>query len=465
MSEATNTNKTNKTIVLIVACTAAFILPFSMAGVNVALPSIGKEFSLNAVLLAWIVTTIVLATGVALVPAGRIADIYGRRKIFIYSSVLMFIGYLAAALAPDITVLMVARVMQGIGAGMSNATYMAILISVYPANERGRVLGINVASVYIGLSTAPVIGGILTQSLGWRSIFYICAGIALIILIASIWKIKREWMEAKGEKFDTIGSSLLGIGMVAIIYGVTLLPNLPGILVFTAGLVMLGFFVLWELRTKSPVLNLNLFRHNRVFAFSNVATLLNYMATSCVSFLLVLYLQYIKGFKPFEAGLVLLVQPVIMAIVAPLAGRLSDKIKPQIVSTTGMVLTTAGLAMFSLLNNNTTIIYIILCQVVIGIGFGAFASPNTNAIVSSVEKKYYGVSSAVIGTMRTVGQMLSQGMITLLFALIIGHESITPVHYPAFLHSAQIIFIISAVFCFAGIFASFYSISYRVNKK
>jgi EmrB/QacA subfamily drug resistance transporter len=436
-----------------------------MAGVNVALPSIGKEFSLNAVLLAWIVTVIVLATGVALVPAGRIADIYGRRKIFIYSSVLMFIGYLTAALAPNITILMVARVLQGIGAGMSSATYMAILISVYPASERGKVLGINVAAVYIGLSTAPVIGGFLTQSLGWRSIFYICAGIALIIIIASIWKIKGEWAEAKGEKFDTLGSVLLGIGMIAVIYGVTLLPTLPGILIFIAGLVMLGLFVFWELRTKSPVINLNLFRHNRVFAFSNVATLLNYMATSCVSFLLVLYLQYIKGFKPFEAGLILLVQPVLMAIVAPLAGRLSDEVKPQLVFTAGMVLTTAGLVMFAFLDNDTPIIYVIISQVVIGIGFGAFASPNTNAIVSSVDKKYYGVSSAVIGTMRTVGQMLSQGMITLLFALFIGHESITPVYYPAFLHSTQIIFIISAVFCFAGIFASLYSTRNGVNKK
>ena len=451
------TGKTNKTIVLVVSCMAAFIMPFSMTSVNIALPTIGADFSLSAVMIAWVVTANILAAGIALVPSGRFADIHGRRKIFIFSSVLMFVAFLTAALAPNYTVLIIARVLQGIGAGMSNATYMAILISTYPASDRGKVLGINVASVYIGISTAPVIGGFLTQRFGWPSIFYTCAVIALVIFITSIWKIKEEWAEAKGEKFDLTGTVLLGIGMIATIYGVTLLPTLTGILIFVAGLAMLGIFVFWESKIKSPIININLFRHNRVFAFSNIACLLNYMATFCVSFLLVLYLQYIKGFTPFEAGLILLVQPVIQTIVAPLAGRLSDKIEPQLVSTTGMVLTTAGLVMFAFLNDNTTISYVIITQIITGLGFGSFASPNTNAIMSSVDKKYFGVSSAIIGTMRTMGQLLSQGIITLLFALFIGHESITPVHYPAFMYSTQIVFIISAVLCLIGTFTSLYS--------
>jgi len=453
MASVKETGQTNKTIVLIVTSMAAFIMPFSSAGVNVALPTIGNEFSLNAVLLSWVLTANVLAAGIFLVPAGRIADIFGRRKIFIYSAVVQFLSYLAAALAPSNTIFMVARVFQGVGAGMSAATYPAILVSVYPAEERGKVLGINVSAVYIGLSIAPVIGGLMTQYLGWRSIFYLCSLFALAIISIAVSQIKREWAEAKGEKFDIIGSVIFGVALIAVIYGVSILPSVPALFIFIAGLAMLVLFVFWESRVKSPVVNINLFRHNRVFAFSNLATLLNYMATFAISMMLSLYLQYVKGFDPRLTGLVLLSQPAVQTIVAPLAGRISDKVRPQFVSSAGMVLTTIGLVMFAFLQNNTPIFYVVISQVVVGLGFGAFASPNTNAIVSSVDKKYLGVASAVIGTMRTLGQMFSLGIITLLFALFIGHEQITG-NIAAFLQSNRVIFIISAALCSAGIFAS-----------
>ncbi len=465
MVEAKPEVSTNRTLVLIITCIAAFIMPFSMAGVNIALPKIESDFALNAVLLTWVVTATVLAAGVALVPSGRLGDIYGRRKLFIISAILMFVSFITAALAPNYTVLIVARVFQGIGAGMSSATFTAILVSVYPASERGKVLGINVAAVYIGLSVAPVIGGFMTQYLGWRSIFHLCAALSLIIVIAGIWKIKGEWIEAKGEKFDLLGTIILTVSLVAIIYGVTILETWPGILIFIVGLVLLGLFIYVEMRTKSPVMNIDLFRRNRVFAFANISTLLNYMATFAVSMLLSLYLQKIKGFDSFTAGLTLLVQPALQVIVAPLAGRLSDRVKPQMVSAAGMVLTTIGLIMFAFLDNDTPITYIIITQIIIGLGFGTFASPNTNAIMGAVEKKYLGIASAVVGTMRTMGQMISQGMITLMFAIFIGQELISVENYPAFLHSIRLIFIISAAFCFAGIFASLVSSRNQPSKK
>ncbi|MBN1368149.1 MAG: MFS transporter [Dehalococcoidales bacterium] len=448
---------TNKTVVLIVTSIAAFIMPFSMASVNVALPTISNEFSLNAVLLSWIVTANTLATGIALVPTGRLADIYGRRKFFIYGTIVQFVSFLIAALAPSYTVLIIARVFQGIGTGMAAATYPAILVSVYPANERGKVLGINVAAVYAGLSLAPVIGGLMTQYLGWRSIFYMCALFALVIITAVILKIKDEWTEAKGEKFDIIGSIIFGVALIAIVYGISILPEVSGIVILLAGLVLLILFVLWELKVRSPVIDINLFRHNRVFAFSNIATLLNYMAIFAILMLLSLYLQYIKGFDPSYTGMLLLFQPAVQVVIAPLAGRLSDKVRPQYISSAGMVLTTIGLGMFAMLNSNTSIIYIIISQIVIGLGAGAFASPNSNAIISSVDKKYYGVANAVIGTMRTMGQMLSLGIITLLFTIFIGHQQITVEYYPAFLLSIRVIFIVSAVLCIGGIISSLIS--------
>ncbi len=447
-------DSTTKKVVLIVTTIAAFTMPFSMAGVNIALPAIGKEFSLNAVLLSWIVTATTLASGVIMIPTSRAADIYGRRKIFFYGSVLQCISGLAAALAPNYAIFMVARVIQGIGLGMSIATCPAMLVSVYPANERGKVLGINIAAIYIGLSIAPIVDGLMTQYFGWRSIFYLCALFAIVIIAAVLWKIKGEWAEARGENLDIIGSIIFGIALVAIVYSVSILPAVSAILILIAGLVTMVLFVIWELRVKSPLVNIDLFRHNRVFAFSNIATLINYMATFAVGLMLSLYLQYIKGFDPSYSGILLLFQPVAMAIVAPFAGRLSDKVRPQLVSSTGMVLTTVGIIMFAFLSNDTPIFYIIIAQVITGLGLGAFSSPNTNAIVSSVDKKYYGIASGIMGTMRATGQMLSLGIITLLFALFIGHEQITPEYYSAFLQSTHIIFIISAVLCFGGIFAS-----------
>jgi MFS family permease len=191
-----------------------------------------------------------------------------------------------------------------------------------------------------------------------------------------------------------------------------------------------------------------------VFALSNLAALINYSATSATTFLLSLYLQYVKGLNPQDAGLVLVVQPVVMAILAPVAGRLSDKIEPRILSSLGMAITTAGLVVLVFIGERTGLNYIILALVIMGTGFGFFSSPNSNAVMSSVERKTYGVASGILGTMRVIGQMLSLGIATLLFALYMGQVEIGPQSYPLFLSATRTGFIIFSVLCGAGIFAS-----------
>jgi MFS family permease len=212
--------------------------------------------------------------------------------------------------------------------------------------------------------------------------------------------------------------------------------------------------VRWETRVDSPVFDTKLFRHNIVFAFSNLAALINYCATSATGFLLSLYLQYTRGLSPENAGLILVSQPVIMAVFSPLAGRLSDRIEPRIVASIGMTLTVIGLLLFAFLNSATSFPFIIFNLILLGFGFALFSSPNTNAVMSSVEKKFYGVASATLATMRLTGQMLSMGIAMLVFAVYIGRAQITPENYPAFLTSAKTAFIIFAVLCFGGIFAS-----------
>jgi MFS family permease len=201
-------------------------------------------------------------------------------------------------------------------------------------------------------------------------------------------------------------------------------------------------------------LNVGLFRGNAAFTFSNLAALINYCATTAVGFLLSLYLQYIKGMTPRDAGLILVAQPIVMAILSPVAGRLSDKIESRTIASTGMGLTAVGLVLLTFLNEQTTFGFVIFSLILLGSGFGLFSSPNINAIMSSAERRFYGVASAVLGTMRLVGQTLSMGIITLVFALYIGQVEITPEIYPLFLTSVKIVFVISAILCFGGIFAS-----------
>ena len=203
-----------------------------------------------------------------------------------------------------------------------------------------------------------------------------------------------------------------------------------------------------------PVMNVTLFRHNTVFVFSNLAAFINYSATFAVGFLLSLYLQYIKGFNPQHAGMIMVAQPLVMALFSPVTGRISDKIEPRLLASTGMGLTAIGLILFIFLGLQTSVVYIISTLVVIGMGFALFSSPNTNAVMSSVERKNYGVASATLGTMRLTGQAMSMGIAMLTFALLIGKVKINPGNYPQFLYGIRIAFGIFSILCVAGIFAS-----------
>jgi len=445
---------TTKRVVLIIAVMSSFLTPFTSSSVNIALPSIGTQLSLNAVALSWVATAYLLAAAAFLVPFGRIADIHGRKMIFRWGIIIDAVASILCAVSNSGEWLIIFRALQGVGGAMIFGTGIAILTSVFPANERGRALGISTAAVYTGLSAGPLVGGLLTGHLGWRSIFILNALLGLVIIVVVFWKLKGEWAEAKGESFDYIGSIIYSLALVAVFYAFSVLPALWGIWLIIIGVIGLAAFIRWEMRQRYPVLNIGFFRNNTVFAFSNLAALINYSATFAVAFLLSLYLQYVKGFSPEHAGLILIAQPVVMVICSPIAGSLSDRVEPRLVSSIGMALTTAGLVMLIFLNNVTGLPFILASLIVLGLGFGFFSSPNVNAIMGSVERKFYGVASGTLGTMRLTGQAFSMGMALLLFALYIGRVQITPEYYPLFLKSMKIAFSISAALCFAGIFAS-----------
>jgi EmrB/QacA subfamily drug resistance transporter len=444
---------TNKNVVLVIATISAFVVPFLVSSINIALPKMGAQFHMEAVVMSWVNTVYFLAVAMAQVPMGRLADIYGRKKLYLLGVTISVLASIAGAFANSTAVLIVSRAFQGIGAGMTFNTIIAILTSVFPSETRGRALGISMAGTYGGLIFGPIVGGYLTEHFGWPSIFIFSAGCGLLLLALVAMFLKGEWREARGEKFDVPGSLVYGVAVAMFMYGFSSLPTVTGIIVLLAGVAGLLYFIRRELKVPSPILGLSFFRSNRVFLFSNLATLTNYLATFAVTFLLSLYLQYIKALTPAGAGLVLIASSVPMTIITPLAGRLSDKIEPRLVAATGMAVVCVALVLLIFLNDATSLWYVILTLVIYGTGIGFFSSPNTNAIMGSVAKKVLGVASGTVGTMRTGGMMLSMGIMMILFTVFIGQAEITPEYYPQFLTSVRVGFVVFTALGIGGMVA------------
>jgi len=443
-----------KNTALIATMLGAFLTPYMGSAINLALPAISQEFNLQAVTTSWIATAYLLTAAVCLVPLGRLADIIGRKRIFTWGTVLFTLSSLLCAVAPSTPLLITARILQGIGSPMIFGTGVAILTSVFPPGEKGKVLGLNTAAVYLGLTIGPVLGGILTQQLGWRSIFLSGAFFGTIAFLNVNFNLKGEWAEAHGEHFDMVGTLLYGANLIAIMYGLSKLPTRLGFACLLGGVVLLLIFLLYESKQTYPVLNLLLFRNNQVFTFSNIAALINYAATFAVGFLMSFYLQLIKGLKPQEAGMVLLIQPLIQALFSPLTGRLSDKVEPRWVASSGMALTAFGLAALIFITPITSLFHIYLILGILGFGFAFFSSPNTNAVMGAVPRPSYGVAAGILGTMRLLGQMLSLGIAMMIFAIYLGEHPISSAAVPVLLKIMRSSFGIFTVLCGLGIIAS-----------
>jgi MFS family permease len=395
-----------------------------------------------------------LAAAACLVPFGRLADIYGRRRVFLWGAVVYALASVGCGLAQTPSGLIAARVVQGVGGAAIFGTNVAILTSVLPPGRRGAALGLNVAAVYLGLSLGPFLGGVLTEHAGWRSLFYLSAVLGATVAVVAALGLRSEWAESRGEPFDAAGSVLYAVGLLALMYGFSLLPSRAGGLLVIFGLLTLLAFARWETRARHPVVPVLLFSSNRVFAFSNLAALINYSATFAVGFLLSLYLQYASGLGAQAAGLVLVAQPAVMTAISPFAGRLSDRVQPRIVASLGMGTTVLGLALLGAIGSSTPLSYVVLCLAVLGCGFGLFSSPNTNAVMGSVERRMYGVASASLATMRLTGQMLSMAIAMLLLSLFVGDASLTAAQREPLSAAVRAAFGVFAVLCVAGVFAS-----------
>jgi EmrB/QacA subfamily drug resistance transporter len=446
----TSTQRSALTISLV----TAFLNPLLISGVNIALPSIEKEFDLDAVALSWIVTSYLLSSAVFLLPIGKYADIRGQKAVFKGGIIIFTIATIFCGFAPNGLMLIVFRIIQGLGAAMTLTTGAPMLVAVFPPAERGKVLGLNVAAVYLGLSLGPFIGGILTQSFGWRSIFLFCIPLEIVVTILAFFRLNTGETGRISGRIDHTGTILYSAGLITMVYGSSNLTRPFGWPLLSAGIILLIFFILRCRKAPNPIFEIPLFTRNRIFAFSNIAALINYSATFSLVFLMSLFLQKIKGLTPQQAGTILVAQPLMMTILSPYAGKLSDRIEPWKMVTAGMLISATGLFLLTWIGSGTSIYQIVAILIFMGIGFGIFSSPNMNTIMSSVERKQLGIASGTAATMRVIGQMFSMMIVTFVFSLNFPGIPIKDVNNEIFISSISMLFAISGFICLAGIYFS-----------
>ena len=442
----------SRSAVLFAVCMAHFLMPFMMSAVGVALPAIGREFSASAMQLGLVETTYALSASIFLLAMGRFGDIHGRRKVFqLGLLVFAFSGGLISQ-AWSIATVIGLRFLQGIGGAMVMATTMAIVVSVFPPKERGKALGIAIASVYAGISCGPFVGGFLVETLGWRSLFSLTLPLGLITFLITRMKMTEEWAAAKKEPFDWKGAALYALSILLLVCGVSNLSRgwwAWGLLILAN--IGLFLFLMLEARTTFPLLNIKLLRENRIFALSNLAALFNYAATFGVTFFLSLYLQYVKGMGPQQAGTILITQPVVQTFLSPFCGKLSDRIPASLIATSGMGFCALGLAVALCLSAESSLLVILLLLVFLGLGFALFSSPNVSIIMGSVESRYLGVASGLNASMRTLGMLSSMMIITLVFSYLMQGQPVTLETQPAFLSSMRMALMIFCGLCILGI--------------
>lgn len=442
-----------KNLILLICAVLSFFAVFAVNSVMVVIPTIASEFHMSNIVQNWAIIIFLLVVAVLSVPAGQISGKYGLRKVTIISVILFIVISVANVLVTTSEQFLICRLVLGIALAFFNVTSMAMVVSAFPPQERGKALGITITGVYIALSLAPVLGGILNYQLGWRSVVLLGVPFLLVILALLLTKVNEEWVTFEGIPLDLKGSVIYGIGMVLFIYGFTILNEPLGLILTVLGVVFLVIFAFIELRQTHPVFDIRFFK-NRRFLSANFASLCAYLATFAVTTILNYHLQYIKGFDSQTAGIILLAAPLCQVVLAPIAGRLSDNYVPQILAAIGMGLGTVSLVLFSFLNETTSLEFLIVSMIIYGIGFGLFSPPNTNVIMSSVSPKDTSVASASVATMRTVGQAMSLGILTLVFAFIMGDVPIIEQYYPLLIQSCQITCLICVALCIASVFAS-----------
>ena len=442
-----------ETYVIFVSFITSFFAVFLSVGIVLGVPAIAAEFGMNNIFQNWITTLTALVIAVFTLPAGQISGKYGVKKSLIIGVSIFLVASIGACLSFSTESFLIFRVFQGIGIAFSNVSAIAMVVQAVNPQNRGKALGFTVTGIYLAGSLSPVFCGFLVYNFGWRSMFYFVIPFLILCVALMILKIPEEWKTYEDSKIDAAGYILYGVGISLFIYGFTNLMNNFGFISVVIGLILLIIFGYYELKIDTPAFNMNLFK-NMKFTSSNIAALCSYLAIASLTTILNYHFQYVRGWNAQMSGLMLIITPIIMAIMAPNSGKLSDKMHPQKLAATGMAITTVALIIMIFLDVTMPLYLIVMAMILQGIGMGLFTTPNTNAIMSSVPPNETPNASAAQSAMRTIGQTMSLGILTLVFAWIMGNLKLSSKYSAMIVQSSQLICIICTVICIIAIFAS-----------
>jgi MFS family permease len=456
--------KNKKSKVLFTLGLTSFLVPYMGSSLNLALPEIAAAFELDVKKLGWVTSGFLIATAVFQVPLAKIADLIGRKKVFLCGVAFFGIFSVACAFAWSFASLIAFRVFAGLGGAMVFGTNLAILSATYEPHERGKAMGILASVVYMALAVGPFFGGILTHYLGWKSVFYIPGAILIVQAFCIPFLIKQEWVENHSKNFDKIGSLIYGLALFFLIFGFSELPLAHGMGFSVAGILLLVFFYNYEKGKEEPVLQVRLFGGNRVFTLASLAAFFSYAATVAVYFMISLYLQFVRGFDARMAGLVLISSAVVQSVAAFYAGRLADKFEAPKIAMLGMGLSAIGLLGLVFIGIQSPIFALIAMLLFLGLGSGLFSPPNTKVIMGSVKSRHISQASATVGTMRLTGQAFSMGIAMMSVSIFVGDSPITAEKFDSFMHSLRFTFAICAALCIAGVYASSANAKGKVEK-
>lgn len=453
-----NENPSALWIAFAVICLGTFFSTMTVSAVNVAVPEIARELHASAIQVSWLPAAFILANVVFVLPFGRLADRYGRKKVYLIGVTLFSLSSFLAAIVTNIEQLLAVRVLQGVAGSMIFATGMALIISIIPVSRRGMALGVASAFIYLGLACGPIIGGWLTEYQGWRSVFWFQVPFTLVAVILILLKVPGEWKSGLKEPIDWQGAILFMLWSTATFVGISLMPGVYGILLLVMGLLLLAIFVKHQLHREYPLVRFGPVLDNKVFSKSLASSLFIYSATYPLVFLLSLCLQFIRGLSPGEAGQLMVIPALMTTLIAPFSGSLSDKYQPHRVATFGCLITTLGLVLLFGVSDLDTLAYTIAGLLLYGIGFGFFSTPNNNAAMSSVKTERLGIAAALMNLSRTAGNMLGTMTVMLLMSVKIGGQSIQPENYLAL---TEILYWALTLSCLYALLAARFSFSRR----
>jgi EmrB/QacA subfamily drug resistance transporter len=439
--------------VLLTVCVAQFMVPLMLTAVGVALPSIGRELKASAGQLALVEQLYILSPAISMLTFGRLGDLAGRVRVFLIGLVLFTVLTASLGFVQNMWMLLVQRFLQGIGASMLLSGSMALVASAFPPEVRGRKIGIVSAFTYSGLSLGPVLGGFITSRLGWRFVFWLPVPFGIAASLLCFYRMRGEFQVARGEKMDWRGSLIFAFGVALVMLGASHLgAGISGVLMMFAGFVFVFLFGIWETHTPNPLLEISIFSKNKFFTLSCFAAMVSYAATFGLTFSMSLYLQYVMDLSAHSAGFILLIQPVSQMLLSPVAGKIADRISAVRVANVGIGAVSTGLLLIALaIGTGASLQLIAVILALIGAGFGIFITPNTVAIIGSVEPRQYGMASGMIGTVRTLGMVTSMTTITLVFSLLMGSQPVTKATIPAFISSMQVVLFSFAAFSVLGV--------------